>query len=60
MNRVHCAALDRREGDGSSIDALMAADERAREHALQAVQDIAKPGQPSSGSSPTEPASQPS
>ena len=60
MNRVHCAALDRREGDGSSIDALMAADERAREHALQAVRDIAKPGQPSSGSSPTESASQPS
>ncbi len=46
MNRVHHTALEQRQGDDSSIEALMEADKRARAHARQAVQAISPPDSP--------------
>ncbi|HIF40041.1 MAG TPA: 1-deoxy-D-xylulose-5-phosphate reductoisomerase [Planctomycetes bacterium] len=54
MNRVHHAALEKRQGDASSIEALMAADLRARTHAQEAVQTLTAsgPAAPKTASSP--------
>ncbi|HJM56092.1 MAG TPA: 1-deoxy-D-xylulose-5-phosphate reductoisomerase [Planctomycetota bacterium] len=59
MNQVHRTALDQRQGDASSIEALMAADLRARAHAQKAVQDLATSGPASSGPAAPEPANHP-
>jgi 1-deoxy-D-xylulose-5-phosphate reductoisomerase len=59
MNQVHRTALDQRQGDASSIEALMAADLRARAHAQKAVQNLATSGPASSGPAAPEPANHP-
>jgi 1-deoxy-D-xylulose-5-phosphate reductoisomerase len=56
MNHVHRAALEQRQGDASSIEALMAADLLARTHAQQAVQALAHSGPAPSGPAAPEPA----
>jgi 1-deoxy-D-xylulose-5-phosphate reductoisomerase len=57
MNRVHRAALNQRQGDASSIEALMAADRRARAHAQETVQALASSGTTPSGPAAPETAS---
>jgi 1-deoxy-D-xylulose-5-phosphate reductoisomerase len=56
MNHVHRSALEQRQGDASSIEALMAADRLARTHAQQAVQALARSGPAPSGPAAPEPA----